>query len=217
VSDKRMRRIDEIGAESRRRIMDAAEELFAERGYDRTSFVDIAERSGISRGSIPWHFENKEGLLIAVVERAVERYIPAESLTSFDAEGLRGVLEQVKKWARDPTASMLHMILIEALSPESSIHGQYVDFYRRRREGVARLLQASAKGRIPSEFDIDALAAAVNGALIGLHLQWRLDPSFDLDAGIDNLELMIERALNLERAKTTKTSSRRTRRGAASA
>ena len=76
------RRIDEIGEESRRRILDAAEELFAERGFDRTSFVDIAKRSGISRGSIPWHFKNKDGLVMAVVERAVERIWPAERYES---------------------------------------------------------------------------------------------------------------------------------------
>lgn len=210
-----MRRIDEIGAESRRRIMDAAEELFAERGFDRTSFVDIAERSGISRGSIPWHFENKDGLLIAVFERAVERHVPDESMTSFDAEGLRGVLEQVKKLMREPAAAMLYTILVDALTPDSSVREQYVELRRRRREGVGRLLKASARGRIPSGFDIDALAAVVDGALIGLHIQWLLDRSVDLDAGIDNLELMIERSLGLDGAKATQSAPRRLRRRAA--
>ncbi|MER6580231.1 TetR family transcriptional regulator [Nonomuraea sp. NPDC001023] len=33
----------------------------------------MAARSGISRGSIPWHFGGKEGLLLAVLERSVAR------------------------------------------------------------------------------------------------------------------------------------------------
>ena len=64
-------RIDEIGDESRRRILDAAEALFAEKGFDRTSFADLAARSGLSRGSIPWHFQNTDGLLTAAGGRGV--------------------------------------------------------------------------------------------------------------------------------------------------
>jgi TetR/AcrR family acrAB operon transcriptional repressor len=44
MTSSSVRRIDEIGEESRRRILDAAEELFAEKGFDKTSFVDIATR-----------------------------------------------------------------------------------------------------------------------------------------------------------------------------
>lgn len=85
VSSQGRRRIDEIGEESRRRILDAAEELFAERGFDRTSFVDISERSGISRGSLPWHFKNKDGLVVAVFERAIDRVISPERYQSTPA------------------------------------------------------------------------------------------------------------------------------------
>jgi hypothetical protein len=54
--------------ESRSISISAVAELSAEKGFCNTTFVDIAERSGISRGSIPWHFGNKAGLLKAVVE-----------------------------------------------------------------------------------------------------------------------------------------------------
>jgi TetR/AcrR family transcriptional regulator, acrAB operon repressor len=206
-----MRRMDEIGQESRRRILDAAEELFAERGFDRTSFVDIAERSGISRGSIPWHFENKDGLLLAVFERAVERYVPAD-MPTFEAEGLHGVLEQIKKLMRDRTAAMPYMILVDAMSPDSAVHEQYVEFRRRRREGIARLLKAITRGHLPAGFDNDALAAVVDGALMGLHIQWVVDPTIDLDAAIEGLELMIERALGLDAQKAKRSTPRGARR-----
>ncbi|MFE2383795.1 TetR/AcrR family transcriptional regulator [Streptomyces misionensis] len=57
VNKQGRRRIDEIGDESRRRILDAAEELFSEFGFDSTSIAGTAERSGISRapsrGNVP--------------------------------------------------------------------------------------------------------------------------------------------------------------------
>jgi TetR/AcrR family transcriptional regulator, acrAB operon repressor len=63
------RRMSEIGEESRQRLLDAAEELFLEKGFEATTVVEIGKRAGISHGSIPWHFGNKSGLLYSVVVR----------------------------------------------------------------------------------------------------------------------------------------------------
>ena len=51
------------------RILDAAEDLFAERGYAATSLGDVADRVGIRSPSLYNHFRNKEALYGAVVER----------------------------------------------------------------------------------------------------------------------------------------------------
>lgn len=224
TAPSRKRRIDEIGDESRRRIMDAAEALFAAKGYDRTSFVDIAERSGISRGSIPWHFQNKDGLLIAVVERAIDRFVPADSLTSFDPEGMREVLERVKQWLRHPTAAMVYMILTEALSTDSPVHEHYVEFFRERRKAVLLLLAASSGLTRASRAEFAALepvADVVSGALVGLGLQYQLDPTLDLDAAIEALEALVEGAIGGGSAKRSRSrstqrdsSARRTRQAA---
>jgi TetR/AcrR family acrAB operon transcriptional repressor len=189
VSHERKRRIDEIGDESRRRILDAAEELFAERGYERTSFVDVAERSGISRGSIPWHFANKEGLVLAVVERALaRRTMESHSVENGD---VAAVLEDVKQWMHQPTASMLYTLLTQALSTEGEIRSRFVEFHRRGRANLAALLKKAStdrRGATPEVF-----AAVINGALLGLHLQWTVDPSIDLDAALDTLARLIDR------------------------
>lgn len=63
-------RREQTSQESRELILAAAADLFAAKGYRQTTFADVAERSGISRGSIPWHFGSKEGLLLAVLERS---------------------------------------------------------------------------------------------------------------------------------------------------
>lgn len=60
----------ETTRESRRLLIEAAAGLFVEKGYQQTTFADVAARSGVSRGSIPWHFGNKEGLLAAVLDDA---------------------------------------------------------------------------------------------------------------------------------------------------
>ncbi|MEM6583891.1 MAG: TetR/AcrR family transcriptional regulator [Pseudomonadota bacterium] len=51
------------------RILDVAEDLFAQRGYSATSLGDVADRVGIRTPSLYNHFKNKEALYLAVLER----------------------------------------------------------------------------------------------------------------------------------------------------
>jgi AcrR family transcriptional regulator len=67
-------RKEQQGAESRRRILDAASSLMAERGFAGTSISDVSRLSGLPASSIYWHFESKEGLLGAVVEEGARRW-----------------------------------------------------------------------------------------------------------------------------------------------
>jgi len=52
------------GAETRERILDVAQELFTEHGYDKTSLRDIAERLGITKAALYYYFERKEDILL---------------------------------------------------------------------------------------------------------------------------------------------------------
>ena len=64
------------------RILDAAEDLFAERGYTATSLGDVADRVGIRSPSLYNHFRNKEALYTAVLERLLTDFsAPIEKLS----------------------------------------------------------------------------------------------------------------------------------------
>lgn len=52
---------------TREQIVEAADQLFYENGYDHTSFADIARRVGISRGNFYYHFKTKDEILDAVI------------------------------------------------------------------------------------------------------------------------------------------------------
>jgi AcrR family transcriptional regulator len=56
------------------RILDAAEDLFAEKGYTATSLGDVADRVGIRSPSLYNHFRNKEALYEAVLARLTEDF-----------------------------------------------------------------------------------------------------------------------------------------------
>lgn len=71
---ERLRRTKEDAAETARRIKAAAEDLFLEKGFDNVSLEDIASAAGVTRGAVHWHFKNKQGLLLAMREKAQEPF-----------------------------------------------------------------------------------------------------------------------------------------------
>ena len=56
------------------KVLDAAEDLFAEKGYDATSLGDVADRVGIRSPSLYNHFRNKDALYTAVLERLLQSF-----------------------------------------------------------------------------------------------------------------------------------------------
>lgn len=76
------------------RILDEAEALFAERGFAGTAVRDIAARAGLNPASLYNHFEGKEALYEAVLER-----------------GLRPVNALLEQMLRDPSERLLDELL----------------------------------------------------------------------------------------------------------
>lgn len=84
-SAARPRRKGELTAE---RILDAAEDLFAAKGYAATTLRDVAGSVGLRIPSLYNHFESKESLYAAVLERGIRPVL--EALTDFTAAGGSG-------------------------------------------------------------------------------------------------------------------------------
>jgi TetR/AcrR family transcriptional repressor of nem operon len=80
---------------TRDQIVEAADELFYRRGFEHTSFADIARAVKISRGNFYYHFKSKDEILDATIERRltktramldrweIEGAGPAERIRSF--------------------------------------------------------------------------------------------------------------------------------------
>jgi AcrR family transcriptional regulator len=57
--------------DTRSRILDVAEELFGEQGFDRVSIRDITKQAGVNLAAIHYHFGGKEDLISAIFQRRV--------------------------------------------------------------------------------------------------------------------------------------------------
>src|SRR5262245_28676673 len=65
------------GELSRARILDAATEIAAERGYEGTSIGAVSAKCGLPASSIYWHFKDKDDLIAAVIERSFGTWMTA--------------------------------------------------------------------------------------------------------------------------------------------
>lgn len=62
-------RIVKDAQERRDEILDAADELFSQKGFDGTSTNEILEKIGIARGTLYYHFKSKEDIMDALIKR----------------------------------------------------------------------------------------------------------------------------------------------------
>jgi AcrR family transcriptional regulator len=77
AKDQPTRRKRADGELSRERILDAATEIAAERGYEGTSIALVSGKCGLPASSIYWHFKNKDDLIAAVIERSFADWLKA--------------------------------------------------------------------------------------------------------------------------------------------
>lgn len=68
-------RIVKDAEERKNEILDVAERLFGTKGFDSTSTGDILAEVGIARGTLYYHFQSKEEILDAVIERMIGRQL----------------------------------------------------------------------------------------------------------------------------------------------
>jgi AcrR family transcriptional regulator len=110
------------GELSRERILDAATEIAAERGYEGTSIALVSKKCGLPASSIYWHFKDKDDLIAAVIERSFGVWLRAASKIPRDAtneERVVGVGTQTAKAFLDsPDFIRLGLMLALERRPE---------------------------------------------------------------------------------------------------
>lgn len=75
---------------SRERLLDAAEQLFAEKGYDAASTRELAARAGDTLGTFSYHFKTKEALLAEVIKRRFDELSEQRRRMYLEFKGAEG-------------------------------------------------------------------------------------------------------------------------------
>jgi TetR/AcrR family transcriptional regulator len=96
------RRPQQRSLETREKLVDAALEVFAARGFDGATTRTIAERAGVALAALPYHFETKEALWRAAAERIfglLRQHFAASPSDAASGEELRDMLREFVRFA----------------------------------------------------------------------------------------------------------------------
>jgi AcrR family transcriptional regulator len=120
---------NEVGRSTQRRLIEAAGELFAEKGFKETTVRDISERAGANLASINYHFGDKEKLYEEVILHILDgiwEEFPIDKNMAESSSAEERLSLFVKNTIRrfiDPERSAWHGILLarERMNPRPSI------------------------------------------------------------------------------------------------
>lgn len=128
-------------AGTRARVISAASELFATRGFSGTSISAIRAASGVLPSSIYWEFGNKEGLLSAVLEESAENWHRQAG------ESARRAFDQSRQTGRHPLEAYFQ-ILAEELTERPDFLRLLLLLALERREADPATIAAVRRVRI---------------------------------------------------------------------
>lgn len=166
----------EGGAQTLARILDAAEERFADEGFRGTSLRDIARDVGIRAPSLYNHFANKEALYAAVLERAFGPML--EILEAF----LGGGGDEPPRMAEDmlrvltERPNRARLLLHEALSGNRHMNELLSAWIQRLFGSGLRAMRSSGESHLWTKEEIPLLLLAMNNVIAGYVA---LAPAFD--------------------------------------
>ncbi|OON82331.1 TetR/AcrR family transcriptional regulator [Streptomyces tsukubensis] len=157
----------EVSPDAARRLLVAAVDAFAERGYHATTTRDIASRAGMSPAALYIHYRTKEELLHRISGVGHEKALSVLSAAA-DGEGTAGtrLAEAVRSFVRwhaaHHTTARVVQYELDALGPE---HRAEIMALRRRTDAVVR--GVIEEGVRSGEFDV-ADAAGTTLAVLSL-------------------------------------------------
>lgn len=147
---------------ARAAIVDAALDLFADRGFDQTTVADIAERAGVSPATVARYFPAKESLLFSERDDRITKLRESVAARPEDESPYRAVLAAIHEqpWVVGDTESrLLRSRLAVARSP--TLRGQAAVVLANWREQIATAMER--RGLDPVQANV---VATVSTALL---------------------------------------------------
>lgn len=161
---------------TRTRLLDAALALTREKGFDRTTLQDIAERAGMTTGAIYGNFRNRDALFMALAERQWAPVRPAFAPGSSFAQKMRAVSEAVLASVPDRRDAAVGALTFRAYAlTHEEVRRQFVARMAPGFEaGAAWFEEVCADGELPMPADV--LVRVINALIEGLLFQRFLTP-----------------------------------------
>ena len=171
----------DVSAERKDQILDTAEGVFAQRGFDEARMDDIAERSGLSKGAIYWYFKKKDDIIAALLNRVFRRSI--DSMRTAAARPI-GVLDRLaligEQTSRDfESMSRLMPIALEFYSValrQKKVRRHLAVMYDEMLAILIPLIEEGVRSGELDDVNPRQAATLLLAAYEGLGLVWAISP-----------------------------------------
>lgn len=167
--------------ETRNRILQAAEEGFAQSGYEATGVAEICQRAHLSKGAFYHHFPSKQAVFLALLDRWLDdleahlQRLRSQAASAPDAlMQMADVAREVFHAAQGRLPVFLEFLNRAARDPR--IWQVTITPYRRYRAFFAGLMEAGMAEGSLRRVDPEAAANALLSLAVGLVLQGVVDP-----------------------------------------
>lgn len=177
---------------SRERILAAAEELFAELGFDATPTSRIAERANVPKGLVHYYFRRKPDLLVALIERLPDEHVDIAAIIAPGnvAASLRALVAMLD--ARIEASQLLSHLLWREADTHEAVRAAMQRRYRSVVGQITAVITA-ARGALAPEADTEAAAELLALAVSYRHSTVRHDDgAAPIDREIDFLAAALE-------------------------
>src|SRR5690242_8463447 len=169
------------GVRSRELVLDAAERVMADHGFEAATIARVVEEAGIPLSSVYHYYGSKDGILLAVMERGAERFFAdlpvVERPTGGPAEHLAGVIAGVAG-ALERHPDFLRLLIVFVTQPPADEIRDVVAQIRSTALERLRDQIALTFGDDPQSATSDRLARFALAAIDGAFVASRADRPF---------------------------------------
>jgi AcrR family transcriptional regulator len=173
------------GLTIRERLLEVARDLFAERGFDRTSVQDIVATAGVTKGAMYHYFASKDDLLAEIYARVLRMQTSRlEAFVDSDAP----VVDRVARAAADVVITTIEnlpstTIFFRSLHQLNPEHEREVRDQRRRYHALFRdmVVAGQESGELRSDVRADLVVDYFFGAVHHLPMWWRAERGLEPD------------------------------------
>jgi AcrR family transcriptional regulator len=155
------------------RLLGAAEYLFGERSYRRTTVADICARAGMATGSFYAHFDSKADIFAAVIRQINADLRAAMAAALRDAEDNQRARERASFRAYFDLMSRRPWIYRIVREAEFLAPGEFRAYYERLARGYARGVRvAQLAGEVDPRYDPEVIAYVYTGLGHFIGMRW---------------------------------------------
>ena len=171
----------DVSEERKNQILDAAMETFSKVGFHKARMSDIAESSGLSKGSLYWYFESKNDLIVNLLARVFEPELKDLGDLLTDP---RPVDDRLLAYAERGADDMIKMLkwmplvydFIALAFRQKTIKGTIKKYYQQNMVILESLIQQGLdSGELVADSAKDA-AIAIGAIMEGTVVLWIYDP-----------------------------------------